>query len=128
MSNLLEAHRRLVKACSERSWRDDPEDPNRPETVQAMQIALHLPKQEPPARTEVLHAAARAVGSIPLMPGGLLVVEAVLVPGLVPIDFGWHCQRALRMPRTRERAEHYRSRHRLATPCPAPAPVPHPFP
>jgi len=52
----------------------------------------------------------------------------VLVPGLVPIDFGWHCQRALRMPRTRERAEHYRSRHRLATPCPAPAPVPHPFP
>ena len=52
----------------------------------------------------------------------------VLVPGLVPIDFGWHRQRALRMPRTRERAEHYRSRHRLATPCPAPAPVPHPFP
>ena len=61
MSNLLEAHRRLVEACSERSWRDDPEDPNRPETVQAMQIALHLPKQEPPARTEVLQAAARAV-------------------------------------------------------------------
>ena len=29
------------------------------------------------------YAAARAVGSIPLMPGGLLVVEAVLVPGLV---------------------------------------------
>ena len=28
-------------------------------------------------------AAPRAVGSIPLMPGGLLVVEAVLVPGLV---------------------------------------------
>jgi putative heme transporter len=28
-------------------------------------------------------AAARAVGAIPLMPGGLLVVEAVLVPGLV---------------------------------------------
>jgi len=27
-------------------------------------------------------AAARAVGTIPLMPGGLLVVEAVLVPGL----------------------------------------------
>ena len=27
--------------------------------------------------------AARAVGAIPLMPGGLLVVEAVLVPGLV---------------------------------------------
>jgi hypothetical protein len=28
-------------------------------------------------------AAARAVGTIPLMPGGLLVVEAVLVPSLV---------------------------------------------
>ena len=31
----------------------------------------------------VAYAAARAVGTIPLMPGGLLVVEAVLVPGLV---------------------------------------------
>jgi uncharacterized membrane protein YbhN (UPF0104 family) len=31
----------------------------------------------------VAYAAARAVGSIPLMPGGLLVVEAILVPGLV---------------------------------------------
>lgn len=29
------------------------------------------------------YAAARAVGAIPPMPGGLLVVEAVLVPGLV---------------------------------------------
>jgi putative heme transporter len=31
----------------------------------------------------VAFAASRAVGSIPLMPGGLLIVEAVLVPGLV---------------------------------------------
>jgi len=31
----------------------------------------------------VAYVAARAVASIPLMPGGLLVVEAVLVPGLV---------------------------------------------
>jgi putative heme transporter len=31
----------------------------------------------------VAFAASRAVGSIPLMPGGLVVVEAVLVPGLV---------------------------------------------
>ncbi len=31
----------------------------------------------------VAYAAARAVGTIPLMPGGLLLVEAVLVPGLV---------------------------------------------
>ncbi len=35
------------------------------------------------AALTVAYAAARAVGSIPLMPGGLLVVEAVLVPGLV---------------------------------------------
>lgn len=61
MSNLREAHRRLVEACSERSWRDDPEDPDKPETIQAMQIALHLPKQHPPRRTEVLEAAGRAV-------------------------------------------------------------------
>lgn len=31
----------------------------------------------------VAYAAARAAGTIPLVPGGLLVVEAVLVPGLV---------------------------------------------
>ncbi|OBH19533.1 hypothetical protein A5694_18280 [Mycolicibacter sinensis] len=31
----------------------------------------------------VAYAAARAAGTLPLMPGGLLVVEAVLVPGLV---------------------------------------------
>lgn len=61
MNNLREAHRRLVAACSERSWRDDPEDPDKPETIQAMQIALNLPKQDPPARTEVLEAAARGV-------------------------------------------------------------------
>jgi putative heme transporter len=36
-----------------------------------------------PAALVVAFAAARAVGSIPLTPGGLLVVEAVLVPGLV---------------------------------------------
>jgi putative heme transporter len=35
------------------------------------------------AGVTVAYAAARAVGTIPLMPGGLLVVEAVLVPGLV---------------------------------------------
>lgn len=61
MNNLREAHRRLAVACSDRNWRDDPEDPNKPETIQAMQIALNLPKQDPPTRTEVLEAAARGV-------------------------------------------------------------------
>ncbi|MFP7366657.1 peptidyl-tRNA hydrolase [Corynebacterium callunae] len=37
------------------------EDPNDPATVQAMQIALHIPKQDAPRRTDVLEAAARAV-------------------------------------------------------------------
>ncbi len=37
----------------------------------------------------VAYAAARAVGTIPLMPGGLLVVEAVLVPGLVSSGMSW---------------------------------------
>lgn len=37
----------------------------------------------------VAYAAARAAGTIPLMPGGLLVVEAVLVPGLVSSGLTW---------------------------------------
>jgi uncharacterized protein (TIRG00374 family) len=37
----------------------------------------------------VAYAAARAVGTIPLMPGGLLMVEAVLVPGLVSSGMSW---------------------------------------
>lgn len=55
------AHARLAAACNDRSWRDDPEDPDCPETIQAMQIVLNLPKQDTPTRTEVLEAAARAV-------------------------------------------------------------------
>lgn len=58
------AHQRLVEACDSRSWRDDPENPDEPSTIQAMQIALNLPKQEPPARTEVLEAAASAVVAV----------------------------------------------------------------
>lgn len=52
------AHQRLVAACTARDSHEDPADPS---TVQAMQIALHLPKQDTPARSEVLAAAARAV-------------------------------------------------------------------
>ncbi len=59
--SLAVAHARLVEACTGRSWQADLEDPARPETVQAMQIALNLPKSNPPARTQVLEAAARAV-------------------------------------------------------------------
>ncbi|MDO5512825.1 aminoacyl-tRNA hydrolase [Corynebacterium sp.] len=44
------------------------EDPARPETVQAMQIALHVPKQWPPRRSDLLEAAARAVVAVCLAP------------------------------------------------------------
>ncbi len=50
---------------------------------------------------------------------------ATIVPGLVPIDFGWERQRCLRMPRTR--LAHY---HAGRTPRPLVTllPAPHPFP
>lgn len=38
----------------------------------------------------VSYAAARAAGAVPLMPGGLLVVEAVLVPGLASSGMSLH--------------------------------------
>lgn len=62
------AHARLREACDDRSWRTDPEDPSRPETVQAMQIVLNLPKAQPPARTKVLEAAAQAAVAVCLDP------------------------------------------------------------
>jgi hypothetical protein len=52
--------------------------------VACLGFAAHAAGGNPSmAGLAVAYAAARAVGSIPLMPGGLLVVEAVLVPGLV---------------------------------------------
>ena len=58
------AHKLLVDACTGRSWRDIDEDPQHPETVQAMQIALNLPKSTPQSRIEVLESAARAVVAV----------------------------------------------------------------
>ncbi|GAB2515813.1 peptidyl-tRNA hydrolase [Corynebacterium atrinae] len=61
--SLAFAHALLVeRVSSDRRARS--EDPNDPETVQAMQIALHLPKVNPPRRTDLLEAAARAVVSV----------------------------------------------------------------
>jgi putative heme transporter len=52
--------------------------------VACLAFAAHAAGGKPSlAGLTVAYAAARAVGTIPLMPGGLLVVEAVLVPGLV---------------------------------------------
>ncbi|HLR47934.1 MAG TPA: peptidyl-tRNA hydrolase [Corynebacterium sp.] len=58
------AHQRLVDACTGRSWRDIDEDPQHPETVQAMQLALNMPKSQPPSRIEILESAARAVVAV----------------------------------------------------------------
>lgn len=65
------AHARLVRAVNEKAWqyRSDPvEDPDDPATVQAMQIALNLPKSNPPSRNACLVAAAQAVVSVCLDP------------------------------------------------------------
>lgn len=57
---LRQAHALLAERTSaDRSAHG--EDPERPETVQAMQIALRIPKADPPKRTDLLEASARAV-------------------------------------------------------------------
>ncbi len=48
--------------------RDRVEDPDDPSTVQAMQLAINLPKQDPPSRNQVLVDAARAVVAVCLDP------------------------------------------------------------
>ncbi|ALC06647.1 hypothetical protein CDES_11405 [Corynebacterium deserti GIMN1.010] len=55
---LLDAHLLLTQRVSDGPHSEDPSDPS---TVQAMQLALHIPKQDPPRRTDVLEAAARSV-------------------------------------------------------------------
>lgn len=54
------AHERLT-AVRHRTWRDDPEDPDRPETIQAMPMVLHVPKNPVPEREALLEAAGAAV-------------------------------------------------------------------
>ncbi|WIM67263.1 peptidyl-tRNA hydrolase [Corynebacterium breve] len=55
------------------------EDPSDPATVQAMQIALHIPKTDPPRRNDLLVAAAQSVVAVCLAP------EAVT-------DSQWHAR------------------------------------
>ncbi|BAU96855.1 hypothetical protein N24_2593 [Corynebacterium suranareeae] len=57
-NSLFDAHLLLKARVSDGPHSEDPSDPA---TVQAMQIALHIPKQNPPRRTDVLEAAARSV-------------------------------------------------------------------
>ena len=53
------AHKLLADAVQHRGWLG--EDPSDPSSVQAMQIALCIPKNDPPSRNDILVAAARAV-------------------------------------------------------------------
>lgn len=64
---ILAAHNlmRTRVAGDRHAHSENPEDPS---TVQAMQIALHIPKQDPPARGDLLTAAARAVVAVCLDP------------------------------------------------------------
>lgn len=60
----FEAAHALLAHLVEGDYRDRTEDPDDPSTVQAMQLALNLPKQDPPARNQVLTDAARAVVAV----------------------------------------------------------------
>lgn len=57
-STLYDAHQLLSQRASDGPHSEDPSDPS---TVLAMQIALHIPKQDPPRRTDLLEVAARSV-------------------------------------------------------------------
>lgn len=57
---LFQAHALLVERTADDRHAHS-EDPDDPSTVQAMQIALNIPKQDPPTRTALLEAAAEAV-------------------------------------------------------------------
>jgi len=54
----------LLAELIEGDYRNRTEDRDDPSTVQAMQLALNLPKQDPPARNQVLTDAARAVVAV----------------------------------------------------------------
>ena len=65
---LVRVAHQFLRASVSADPADRDEDPSRPETVQAMQIALEIPKQDPPERTDLLEAAARAVVAVCLDP------------------------------------------------------------
>lgn len=77
---LAQAHELLVS----RVGHGHVEDAERPETVQAMQIALNVPKVDPPERTSLLEATARAVVAVCL--DGRAVTDADWQAGLT----GWY--------------------------------------
>lgn len=62
-AEIAEAHA-LLAGRTTADRRAHTEDPDDPATVQAMQIALHIPKSPAPQRTELLEAAAAAVVAV----------------------------------------------------------------
>ncbi|OIR41698.1 aminoacyl-tRNA hydrolase [Corynebacterium sp. NML120713] len=54
----------LLHERTSADYRQRTEDPRDPETVQAMQLVINLPKQDPPARNAVLVDAARATVAV----------------------------------------------------------------
>lgn len=58
----------LLRERVDSDYRQRREDPNDHATVQAMQLAINLPKQDPPSRNAVLVDAARAVVAVCLDP------------------------------------------------------------
>lgn len=67
MDSLAAAHSLLVDRL-ESDYRARTEDPEDPSTVQAMQLAINLPRDAPPTREEVLRDAAVAVVKLCLDP------------------------------------------------------------
>lgn len=65
-ADVAAAHRFLATSLADD--RRGGEDPDDPATVQAMQIALHIPKTDPPQRNDVLVAAAQAAAAVCLDP------------------------------------------------------------
>lgn len=63
MDAFASAHALLAELV-ERDYRQRSEDPSDPATVQAMQLAMNLPKQDPPPRNRVLVEAAQAVVAV----------------------------------------------------------------
>ena len=54
---LLKAHERLQRCMADDRDGENPDDPS---TVQSMPIILNIPKVNPPAKTDLLEAAAKA--------------------------------------------------------------------
>ena len=66
-TNFVAAHQLLQQRVSG-DYKARSEDPDDPQTVQAMQLVINLPKQDPPTRNAVLNDAARAAVSVCLDP------------------------------------------------------------